>query len=91
MSVHRCIKLHLPRVTWQHPPYPGLAYFDRDDWPIYFGRETELQRLIGGRGNHFVLTDSRLLSWFYKAYVKWFLYADSEQKCMRIAVLCQKR
>ncbi len=38
--------LDLPRVTWRHPPYPGLAYFDRDDWPIYFGRETELQRLI---------------------------------------------
>lgn len=38
--------LDLPRGSWTRPPYPGLAFFDRDDWPIYFGRESELQRLI---------------------------------------------
>jgi hypothetical protein len=36
----------MPRLPWSKPPYPGLNFFDRDDWPIYFGRETELTQLI---------------------------------------------
>jgi len=36
----------MPRVPWSDAPYPGLYFFDRSDWPIYFGRETELERLI---------------------------------------------
>jgi len=43
LCAHRRV---MPRVPWSKPPYPGLYYFDRDDWPIYFGRETELERLI---------------------------------------------
>jgi len=46
----------MPRVSWSHPPYPGLAFFDREEWPIYFGRETELEHLIkalaGDRPDH---------------------------------------
>jgi hypothetical protein len=35
------------RVTWKDAPYRGLAYFDRRHAPIFFGREAELEKLIG--------------------------------------------
>ena len=34
------------RPSWKGDPYRGLAYFDRRHWPIFFGREAELQGLI---------------------------------------------
>jgi hypothetical protein len=34
------------RPPWKFKPYRGLAYFDRRHWPIFFGREAELQGLI---------------------------------------------
>jgi hypothetical protein len=34
------------RPPWKGTPYRGLAYFDRRHWPIFFGREAELQGLI---------------------------------------------
>ena len=52
---------------------------------------TKLQRLIGGEGKYFALTNSRLLSWFYQLYINRYLYTDDEQKCWRIAALCGKR
>ena len=36
------------RSTWKGAPYRGLVYFDRRHWPIFFGREAELQGLIDG-------------------------------------------
>ena len=51
----------------------------------------ELARLIGGQGNHFILTTPWILTWFYRLYRKKFLYTDNEKKCMRIAAICQKR
>ena len=50
-----------------------------------------VQRLIGGAGSHFVLTNSRLNSWFYRLYKKRYLYARTEDECWRIAVVCQRR
>jgi formylglycine-generating enzyme required for sulfatase activity len=34
------------RERWLDVPYKGLNYFDRDDAPIFFGRERETQALI---------------------------------------------
>ena len=60
--------------------------FDVISW-----RMAKLAQLIGGQGNHFILTTPWILTWFYRLYRKRFLYTDNEQKCMRIAVVCQKR
>lgn len=60
--------------------------FDVISW-----RMAKLAQLIGGQGNHFILTNSCILSWFYRLYKGRYLYTDDEQKCMRIAAVCQKR
>jgi len=49
-----------------------------------------MQRLIGGEGNHFVVTNHVLLSLFYRLYKNRYLYTNNEQKCMRIVAICQK-
>ena len=50
-----------------------------------------LYRLIGGEGSFFVLTHSRLLSWFFHLYKSRYLYTNDEQKCGRIVAICRKR
>lgn len=32
--------------TWNAPPFPGLRPFTRNDAPIYFGREPEIEELV---------------------------------------------
>jgi len=50
-----------------------------------------LYRLIGGGGSYFILTSPRLLARFYQLYINRYLYTDDEQKCGRIAAVCQKK
>ena len=50
-----------------------------------------LQRLMGGSGSVFVLTDPRINSWFYRLYTRRYLYAKSEDECWRIAAVCRRR
>lgn len=50
-----------------------------------------LAKLFGGQGNQFILTNPKALSWFYRLYKNRYLYANNEQKCMRILAICQKR
>ncbi len=50
-----------------------------------------LHRIIGGNGDHFIITNSWLLSWFYRLYKNRYLYTRNESRCMRIAVICRKR
>lgn len=60
---------------------------------LFFDRHSRilaiLRRLIGGQGKHFVVTNRRLTSWFYRLYVRRFLYTDDEGRCGRIAAICQ--
>jgi cyclopropane fatty-acyl-phospholipid synthase-like methyltransferase len=50
-----------------------------------------IARLIGGKGNHFIITNPRLLFWIYRLYIRRYLYTDDEQKCGGIAAICGKR
>ena len=50
-----------------------------------------LERLMGGAGKNFLVTNSRLNSWFFDFYRKRYLYARSESQCWRIAVVCRRR
>ena len=50
-----------------------------------------LLRILGGDGRNFIITNSRLVSWFYKLYLNRYLYTDYESKCSRIAVVCRKK
>ncbi len=34
------------KPRWDRPPYPGLVFFDRQDAPIFFGREAETRELV---------------------------------------------
>lgn len=50
-----------------------------------------LLRIFGGEGKHFIITNSQLVTWFYRLYLNRYLYTDDESKCSRIAVVCRKR
>jgi len=69
------------------PYFQGVAFIPFD---VRSKVMAILQRLIGGRGHHFVLTNARLLSWFYQLYSNRYLYSDDERKCSRIAAVCWK-
>jgi len=47
-----------------------------------------LTRCIGGNGRYFVLTNRKLLSWFYRVYRYRYLYAVREEECGRLAAVC---
>lgn len=50
-----------------------------------------LERLIGGRGRYFVLTNRRILSRFFRFYLRRYLYCASAASCSRIAVVGRKK
>ena len=50
-----------------------------------------LERFMGGTGKNFIVTNSRVNSWFYRLYRKRYLYADSEEECWRLAVVGNRR
>jgi len=72
-----------------------LSPFFRDITVVPFDTRSRLlgflHKLIGGEGEHFVVTNQKLNRFFWKMYTSRFLYSDSEDKSMRIAVTCQKR
>jgi len=49
-----------------------------------------LQRVIGGVGKHYIVTNQSLLNKYYGLYIKWYLYSQNERNCNRIAVVCKK-
>lgn len=49
-----------------------------------------LQQIVGGRGQHFVITNEWVTNWFFTSYIDRYLYTEDERKCMRIAAVCQK-
>lgn len=48
-------------------------------------------RLLGGNGEHFLINNRFLLSWFYELYITRYLRTTDEEVCKRIAVTCRKR
>ncbi len=50
-----------------------------------------IQRILGPKGKFFLLTNARLLYFFYAIYLKRYLYAKDESGCERIAVICTKK
>jgi len=50
---------------------------------------TALQRLLGGRGAHYLITNSTIQSLFWRLYTTRYLYT-SEERCGRIAAVCHK-
>jgi SAM-dependent methyltransferase len=50
-----------------------------------------IERLLGAKGKWFLLTNARLLYLFYRLYLKRYLYAGSEARCERIAVVGTKK
>ena len=69
-------------------------YFDAID-VIPFDPEARIirifEKLIGGFGNHFLVTNPAVLSFFFRLYVDRYLYASNERNCKRIAVRCRKK
>jgi SAM-dependent methyltransferase len=49
-----------------------------------------LEQFVGGRGEHFIVTNTRMMNWFFRLYIDRYLYAEDERKCMRIAAVCWK-
>ena len=50
-----------------------------------------VKKLIGGSGDRFIITHSRILSGIYNIYINKYLYASGEEKCMRICAVCRKK
>ncbi len=50
-----------------------------------------IRRVMGGKGNHFLITNKKLLYWMFQIYRRYFLYAKDESSCKRIAVVCKKK
>jgi SAM-dependent methyltransferase len=59
----------------------------------YIDSRSRLLRLLlmtlGGQGNHFVITNHRVMAAFYRLYTKRFLYCASERSCGRIVAKCR--
>jgi SAM-dependent methyltransferase len=50
-----------------------------------------IQHILGPKGKFFLLTNARLLYFFYAVYLKRYLYTMHESSCERIAVVCTKK
>lgn len=50
-----------------------------------------LEKLIGGSGSHFIVTNRIVLSHFFRLYLTRYLYTRHESRCRRIAVTCKKK
>lgn len=48
-----------------------------------------MRRMMGGNGNHFVVTDSRLNNIFFNYYLNNYLYGATEQNCSRICAIAK--
>jgi hypothetical protein len=63
--------------------HPGKLRLS-ERFPMSVGR-----RLLGGEGSHFVVTNSWINRFFFKFYVKNYLYDVGEDKCARICVVAK--
>jgi SAM-dependent methyltransferase len=50
-----------------------------------------IERVLGPKGRWFVFTQPRVLYLFYRLYLRRYLYAASETRCERIAVVATKK
>lgn len=50
-----------------------------------------IEHVLGAKGRWFLFTQPRVLYLLYRLYLRRYLYAPDEQRCERIAVVCQKR
>ena len=73
------------------PHFTDIVFTPFDTLPRYAPLLAILDRLIGGKGKFFILTNRRLLGWVFRYYVKHHLYVKDEKRCERIAVICRKR
>jgi len=51
---------------------------------------TVVHLLLGGSGKNVVVTNERLNEWFFRIYLRRYLYAPDESYCNRIAAVCTK-
>lgn len=49
------------------------------------------EKLLGGRGRYFLVTNRRLWKLFFRFYLKHYLYSSDESSCGRIAMICRKK
>lgn len=65
------------------PHFEDLSFIPFDSHNRLLGL---LQRLMGGAGNHFVITNPYVNHLFFETYCRYFLYNVDESTCGRIAV-----
>ncbi|WP_259252194.1 class I SAM-dependent methyltransferase [Salinibacter ruber] len=69
------------------PHFTNTEFFHIDD--ISSTLLEYLQSLVGGDGEHFVVTDSRIMTVFWRLYRRHYLYTTRD-RCGRIAVVAEK-
>lgn len=69
------------------PLFGGVSFVPFDVRSRVMAR---FQQLVGGSGQHCIVTNRWVTSWFFRLYIERYLYAGDEQKCMRIAAVCRK-
>jgi SAM-dependent methyltransferase len=60
--------------------------FDCIDWPMRL-----FLKLLGGSGQHFIITHAGLNTLFFQRYIRHCLYGTKEIRCHRIAAMARKR
>ena len=50
-----------------------------------------IQLALGNKGKYYLITNKKVMFWFFQIYQRYFLYAKSEFVCKRIAVVCKKK
>lgn len=68
------------------PHFEDLSFLHFDERSRILGL---LQRLLGGAGKHFVVTNSVVNHLFFKVYRRYFLYSADESTCGRIAAVAR--
>ena len=69
------------------PFFTNINFIPFDDRSIFM---IQLNKILGGTGENFLITNSTINNWFFNLYLNRYLYAKSESRCLRIAVICQK-
>lgn len=77
--------------TLLEPLFPEITFIPFDVRASRAPLMWVIERILGAKGKFFLLTNPRILYFFYALYLKRYLYADSEKHCERIAVVCVKK
>jgi SAM-dependent methyltransferase len=83
---------------YQHFNQEKLSRIFEDEFDIldfiYFDQQSpiihRLQKLLGGRGSHYVITNKTIKSIFWQVYTSHYLYTN-ESRCGRIAMIAKKK